>query len=283
MAEQGRVAETIVVAHDGSPAAQSAASLAIQIARSQQLQIRGVYVEEAAAVLDPYPSYEGAWGNIEYPASHRELLNQAEERGQLVLLWLHSQCRAAHVEVTTSLALGSVTAIVLEEATTAAVLAMGRRGWEHGASAERLGRHFRAIAHQIRQPLLVGGESVRPIERVLVAYNQSDRAQLALSWAALLHRTLPAEVLVLMVQEDNGASQLRADMVRSRCAQRDLTQYALLHRSGPADAEIVAAAAEHHSDLIIMGSYSHGAWLEWLIGSTVEQVLCHTPLPLLLT
>src|SRR5215813_15056203 len=119
MAEQGRAAETIVVAHDGSPAAQSAASIAIQIAQSQQLPIRGVYVEEAAMVLDPYPSYEGAWGNIEYPASHRALLDQTEERGHLILLWLQSQCRAANVEITTSLALGNVPTIVLEEAATA--------------------------------------------------------------------------------------------------------------------------------------------------------------------
>jgi nucleotide-binding universal stress UspA family protein len=35
--------------------------------------------------------------------------------------------------------------------------------------------------------------------------------------------------------------------------------------------------------LIIMGGYRHGAVLEWLVGSTVDQVLCHTPLPVLVT
>jgi nucleotide-binding universal stress UspA family protein len=57
--------------------------------------------------------------------------------------------------------------------------------------------------------------------------------------------------------------------------------YCLLTRRGQPAAEIVAAAAEIEADLIVMGGYHHTFLPEWLLGSTLDEVLRNTSLPLL--
>lgn len=48
----------------------------------------------------------------------------------------------------------------------------------------------------------------------------------------------------------------------------------------PAD-EILSAAAEHHADLLVMGSHGHGALYHLFTGSVVTGVLKRTPCPVL--
>jgi nucleotide-binding universal stress UspA family protein len=61
----------------------------------------------------------------------------------------------------------------------------------------------------------------------------------------------------------------------------DPGNYCLLTRRGQPAAEIVAAAAEIEADLIVMGGYHHTFLPEWLLGSTLDEVLRNTSLPLL--
>jgi nucleotide-binding universal stress UspA family protein len=42
-------------------------------------------------------------------------------------------------------------------------------------------------------------------------------------------------------------------------------------------------AALNQVDLIVMGGYRHTVAMEWLVGSTADQVLCTSPLPVLIT
>src|SRR5262245_659914 len=203
MPEHGDIPEPfLVVAYDGSPTARSATTAAIQIARSQHLPIRGLYVIDATLVLDVYTSYQAELGSAEPPASRPELISRFQERGTAALLWLEAQCRAANVAATATIEFGKVPEVVLQEAAQTTLLALGRRGHSHAANSDYLGYHFRTIAHQTCQPLLVGGDESRPIQQLLLAYNGSERAQRALVWASLLQRTLSAEVVVVAVAED---------------------------------------------------------------------------------
>jgi nucleotide-binding universal stress UspA family protein len=52
-------------------------------------------------------------------------------------------------------------------------------------------------------------------------------------------------------------------------------------RSGDAAAQIVAAAVDEHSDLILMGTHGHGPVRRWLMGSVAETVVRRAPCPVL--
>jgi nucleotide-binding universal stress UspA family protein len=268
----------IVVAQDGSPAALAAAGIAIQIAQSQDLSVHGLYVVDEALALDSYADYRRELESDGEPASRAELLTWFEEQGDAALQMLEVRCQAAGVPVTAELLAGGVPEMVLRESDQARLLAIGRRGHGHDGESHHLGQSFRAIAHHAHLPLVIGGDEERTVHRLLLAYDGSERAKLALAWASLMQRTLPVEVMAVAVQENGPQStsewlaEARAQLAGCQC----------LHRLGQPASEIVAAAEEAQADLIVMGRYRHTAALEWLMASTVDRVLRGTQIPVLI-
>jgi nucleotide-binding universal stress UspA family protein len=279
--ETDNASNIILVAQDGSPAAQAAASVAIQIAQSRNLVIRGLYLVDEALVLDTYADYQTELGDLEKPTSRDDLVARFRERGETALQLLAARCQAAGVPVTTDIQFGSVLQLLLQEAAEVELLALGRRGHRHAVDPNRLGGHFRAIAHRIQRPLLVGGDEQRPVQRLLLAYDGSETAQRALGWASLLQQALSARVVVVAVQDSGDAPGQWAMDIETQVAQSSLGHYEFLTRVGQPATEIVAVAAENQVDLIVMGRYHHVALLEWLAGSTVDKVLRNTGLPVL--
>lgn len=270
---------TILVAQDGSPAALAAASIAIQIAQSQDLSVHGLYVVDEALALDTYADLRHELGNDREPGSRTELLTWFEEQGDAALQLLEAHCQAADVPVTTELLVGGVPEIVLRESEQVRLLAIGRRGHSHESDPHHLGQNFWAIAHQTRLPLVIGGDEERTVRRLLLAYDGSEHARSALAWASLLQRTLPAEVVAVAVQE-NGRQSTKEWLAEAR---EQLAGCQCLNRLGQPASNIVTVAEETQADLIVMGRYRHTALLEWLIGSTVDRVLRGTQLPVLMT
>jgi nucleotide-binding universal stress UspA family protein len=283
MPEEDEGSEVILVADDGSPDAQSAGDIAIQVARCQNLSIEGLYVVDETLVLETYASYSEELGSVQRPTSRAELVAWFENRGQSTLGRLEERCRAAGVLASSELLFGGVPELILATAAHARLLALGRRGHGHLGELSYLGHNFRAISHRARVPLLVGGDTKRPVQQLLLAYNASDAAQRALDWATRLQDALSAQVLVLAVQQGEGdepTGQWLED-ARRRLVEKGVTKPQLLSRHGqPAD-EIVAAAAESEADLIVMGRYRHTLLLDWLADSTMDGVLRKTGLPAL--
>lgn len=275
--------DTILVALDGSLTSQHIVNLAATIAKKQRLPIRGVYIVDANTVLDPYANTQTELENPEPFASRSDLLKQLEAQGERELTWLIDVCRAFDVAVTTTLEFGSVADIILREAEQASLLVLGRRGHGHGADPRHLGRCFRKIAHHTRVPLLVGGDERHSVLRLLLAYNGSQRAQRALDWTTHLQRLFAAEVIVMAVQENGSAPAQWLEDAQARLAQVDGARYRFLQSSGEPAAEIVRGAALYQVDLIVMGGYRHTTAVEWLVGSTTDQVLRTSPLPVLIT
>jgi nucleotide-binding universal stress UspA family protein len=272
----------LLVADDGSPAAQVAANVAIQIARSQELLVSGLYVVDEALILDTYADYQRELGSIPEVGSRAELTTWFRKQGNRALEWLEARCQAAQVAVTTDLVFGGVQEMVLQKTDQARLLALGRRGHGHASDSGHLGRNFRAIAHHTSRPMVVGGEEERPVKRLLLAYNGSEHAQHALAWTTLLQRTLHSDVVVLSVKENGHTSRYVSSEMMDQLNQGGLANYRFLSGEGQPAAQIVAAAAENEVDLIVMGRYRHAALLEWLVGRTLDRVLRHTPLPVLI-
>jgi nucleotide-binding universal stress UspA family protein len=278
MTEIERAANEIVIAQDGSLAALAAAGIAIQIAQSQALPVHGLYIVDESLALDTYADYRSELESDREPGSRAELLTWFERQGDAALQLLEARCQAAGVPVTAELVAGGVADMVLRESQGARLLAIGRRGHGHENDPDHLGRSFRTVAHRTPLPLVVGGDEDRTVGRLLLAYDGSEHARLALSWASLLQRTLPAEAVVVAVQENENqpTSEWLAE------AQADLPDCKCLHRVGQPGGEILRVAEESHVDLIVMGRYRHTALLEWLRGSAVDRVLRGTQLPVLI-
>lgn len=280
---EGRTSEnTVLIAMDGSPASQSAAHIAVQLARSQHFSVYGLYVADLMVLLgENYGDYHSELGSFEEPGSEAETIDLFERQGALALGWLRQICHQGHVPLETEIILGGVPELIISKATHARLISLGRRGYSHTSEMQHLGSNFRSIAHHVHRPIIAGSEDAwrRPIERIVLAYNGSRQAENALAWAPILQQAFSCHITVLSVSElDRSPVGHRVD-IQDHLYESGLSYDRLVIRSGQPAEEIVAAAVEYRAQLILMGSYRHGEILEWLTGSTVDYVLCNTRLP----
>jgi len=281
----------ILVADDNSTEARAAAKAAFQIARNQDLAIRGLYIVDESLVLEPYANYHAELtltpNSNDYgrePTSRAELMSWFENQGMLTLNQLQTESKQAGVSVTTKLLTGGVPELILHDAAEARLLAIGRRGQCHRDAPGSLGHNFRKIAHHVHRPLLVGGMETTTLNRLLLAYHGKAHANEALVWSAQLQRDLSADVIVLNVRENTGyrPGGVSLEEITNQLAQSDLAAYRLLTGQGQPAAEIAAVAVANDVDLIVVGRYRHSALRDWILGSTVERLLRTISLPVLI-
>ena len=138
------------------------------------------------------------------------------------------------------------------------------------------------------------------LHRVLVAYDNSADANLALSHATSLAQRYQTEVHLLHVISDtapeepelawSNASRETSYEIAARQLQQAVPKEAYLWceivtavRSGQPAHEILAYAKEQEIDLICMGASGTGFSLEKLFGSTTDRVLRNAPCPVLVS
>jgi nucleotide-binding universal stress UspA family protein len=292
MHDGDNLSETIMVAQDGSPAAQAAEDMAVEIARYLDLSVKGLYIVDETMILDTCADYvselNGAdyfptFGRRDVPNTRTDLVYILTEQGYSAIRSLKNHCRAALVQATADLLVGDVTTIVIRESQRAFLLALGRRGRLHADEPRRLGSHFRAIARHLPLPLLIGGTPNGRIKRLLLAYNDNPHARRAMELACRLQRSRSMEMVVLGVHEGKDESLVQHWLVeaRERLREQNIENYHIATRFGLPAQEIAGVAAETGSSLIIMGGYRHSPLIQWIVGSTLDQVLRTTHLPVL--
>jgi nucleotide-binding universal stress UspA family protein len=264
--------DDILVAIDGSAPSRAAAQMGIQLAASQGLVVRGLYVVDEAMALDVYSEPERELDSSDESLSRAGVIGEFEAQGERALDWLTDHGQEAGVPVSTEILVGGVPELLSREAAGARLLTIGRRGHGHAGRAGHLGSTFHAVVHLAELPTLIGGDVERPLRRVLVAYDDGSRAREGLDWAARLGDSLSVEVTVLSVQDGGPeAAEKWLHEAQDRLG-RDRDARLLIASGRPGNA-IVDTAQEQQSDLIIMGRSRHGSLLESILGSTVDRVL----------
>jgi nucleotide-binding universal stress UspA family protein len=272
----------ILLAIDGSKVSWNTLSTSIEVAKVLSMKISGLFVIDEELVANDYVDYRNELGVKELSLSRSEKANLYETRGREILQIMKTRCRESSVLATTEIGLGGVEQTVLDQAEKAEILAVGRRGNGHPETSDYLGRNFRRIAHPAKLPLLIGGDSAKTIEKILLAYNGRERAQKALGWAKrfLDHGTF--ELIAVVVKEKDGSSvQPWKEEIKSEFSPGKIENFRLISRRGSAGERIAETAVDSGADLLIMGGYRHKGLLEWVEGSTLESVLKKMLLPVL--
>lgn len=135
------------------------------------------------------------------------------------------------------------------------------------------------------------------LKRILVPTDFSATSRKAICYAASLAKQFNAEIILLhvvqpvtpppslvMLMPDTFDGALR-EAAAKRLAEwrREIAVPTVKAnvREGPAYDEIVRAAEETNTDLIIISTHGHGRLARMLIGSTTERVVRHAPCPVL--
>lgn len=80
------------------------------------------------------------------------------------------------------------------------------------------------------------------------------------------------------IARDLKAEHRKVEELKASCGIADVLA---LHIQGPAIEKILHTAADHHAELIVMGSHGHGALYELLVGSVTAGVLKGAKCPVL--
>ncbi|MCB9419922.1 MAG: universal stress protein [Ardenticatenaceae bacterium] len=284
MPDNEQTIDSILVALDGSRPSQVAATLAVQIAKQEKLLVRGLYVVDELLVVEMETSPEK---ELSYKPSEvllpDERANLLQNQGNIALRWLEALCQENEVPLRADLMFGGMPDVILNQAENMRLLALGRQGLGHddgkGNDSMRLGSHFRTIAHKTSVPLLIGGGTLSPIRRILLAYDGSLPAQHALVWANLLQHIWQSHLLVVSVANET-VSQLWLAEMEEQIGASGLQNYRFIGSQGDAADQILATISEENVDMIVMGGHQHSALLEWITGSTLDQVLRSTSQPI---
>jgi nucleotide-binding universal stress UspA family protein len=142
----------------------------------------------------------------------------------------------------------------------------------------RLVSGFRAIVRRAGRPVLAVPERVSPLDKILLAYNGTPRADEGLYLATRLVSEWQAELKVLTVQENERS----LDRARSYLEDHALPA-TYVRATGNVDEAILRTAETYGANLIIMGGYGSNPVMEVMLGSTVEKVLWKFKYPVLIS
>ena len=145
----------------------------------------------------------------------------------------------------------------------------------------RLRSGFSDLIRRSRRPILAVPEVSPRLGTILLAFDGRPKSMEALFVAAYLACVWDQRLVILTVQQPGRAAQ--PDLEAARHYLQDNGAAAeFLQRPGKPAAAILEHAAEAAADLILMGSYGHGPLVETFLGSTVDDVLRGTRVPVLL-
>jgi len=143
---------------------------------------------------------------------------------------------------------------------------------------------FRTLIRKCAVPLLVVPQKMRPIKRILLAFDGSPKAKEANYIAVYLAKHWDVDLYLLTTYRDQTSKKVLKD------AFQDSKRYIIDHsvrphahmRMGQAGDTILAFAKEKNIDLILMGSYGSSPLKEMMAGSAIDYVLEKVTIPVLI-
>ena len=188
-------------------------------------------------------------------------------------------CREADVRSQFTVAVGAFVGAVLARARwvdlvvapLAAPPQVGRARRGRGAAATLVPGHGTLLRRSPR-PLVAVTDRASEMRRAMVAYDGGTRAQAALFAGAYLSARHDVPLVVLTVGDAGRATDATLATAREYLDRHGL-EAQLVARSGPVAETIVATVGELDCDLVLMGSYRYGPWLDTMLGGVLEPVL----------
>ncbi len=143
-----------------------------------------------------------------------------------------------------------------------------------------LTERFKQFVQHCSRPILAVPGSVSPLDRALLAYDGSAKADEALFVATYIAARWQAALTVVTVETDYTSSEA-LDKARDYLTRYDVTAEYVLRQKPIAEA-VMETAVSHQSNLLIMGGFGFRPVLHLMLGSTVDHVLTHFKQPILI-
>ncbi len=192
------------------------------------------------------------------------------------------RCQAANIVGELAAEVGDVADTILKRAAWADLVVVSLAHPPESQPSSPFSAGLDTLVQRCPRPILVVPGGVHsPMDRALLAYDGSPKADEALFVAAYLASHWPISLAVLTVETDytSSAALGRAKAYLDEHVAHDVT-YSL--RQKPIAEAVLATAEEQNSDLLIMGGFGFRPVLNLVLGSTVDHVLREFRQPILI-
>ncbi len=194
------------------------------------------------------------------------------------------RCRDAGVSGNLVVEIGKVARQICERARWVDLVVLPMNYPPSSAPLAHIGSGLSAIIRRCPRPLLLTPGQPSSLQRLLLAYDGSPKAEEALFIAAHFAKAHDSNLIVLSVdenagKEDAGASRALDDA--RRYLETHEIEALYLEKRGEVAQTIIRTVNNQRCDLILVGGYGFNPIIEVVLGSTVDQVLRASSTPVL--
>ncbi|HBZ43849.1 MAG TPA: universal stress protein UspA [Maritimibacter sp.] len=280
--------DKILTLLDGSAYSESVCHHTAWIAQKLGASVEAMHVlgrREGATSTD----LSGALGLGARTALLEELSTLDEQRAKLALAKGHAILEDAKAilekdgipHVNLRLRKGDLLEAVRELEGEIRAITIGKRGEGSDFASGHLGSNLERIVRTSKVPVFVASREFRPISKVLVAYDGSASAKIAIERMSTSPVFADLDVCVLSVAQDNTDAQRVADEAVLKLQAANLTASSRIATGEPEDA-LTKLVSEEGFDLLVMGAYGHSRIRSLIIGSTTTAMIQSVKIPVLL-
>jgi len=145
----------------------------------------------------------------------------------------------------------------------------------------RLSSGFRIMVRRCSRPILAVSDQAVPIQKALLAYNSSPKADEALYIASYMSCRWQLPLAVLTVDDDLIDAEAIQAKAREYLGSTDAPVDYFIEK-GEIVETILTTAEKQGCDLILIGGYKANPIIEVVVGSLVDQILRETSIPTLI-
>lgn len=160
-------------------------------------------------------------------------------------------------------------------------ITIGKRGEGADFASGHLGSNLERIARTSKVPVFVASREFKAISKVLVAYDGSASAKIAIERMATSPVFSDLEICVLCVSDNAAKALATADEAAQKLQSAGL-EASTRTASGEPEEVLGKLVADEGFDLLVMGAYGHSRIRQLIIGSTTTAMIQTVKIPVLL-
>ncbi len=160
-------------------------------------------------------------------------------------------------------------------------ITIGKRGEGAEAAKGHLGSNLERIVRSSTVPVFVASREFRPISKVLVAYDGSASAKVAIERMSTSPVFTDLEICVLCIGPDEAHARANAAAAVDKLQAANLTASPRI-ASGEPEKVLSGIVEAEGFDLLVMGAYGHSRIRSLIIGSTTTAMIQTVKIPVLL-
>ncbi|PIL19569.1 hypothetical protein P775_13680 [Puniceibacterium antarcticum] len=160
-------------------------------------------------------------------------------------------------------------------------ITIGKRGEGSEFAAGHLGSNLERIVRATKVPVFVASREFRPISRVLVAYDGSASARIAIERMSTSPVFKDLDICVVCIGQDVARAQQTAQDAVATLRRANITA-SPRGASGEPEEVLGKLVSDEGFDLLVMGAYGHSRIRSLIIGSTTTAMIQTVKVPVLL-